>query len=228
MRPKLTYANVIATLALFIALGGASYAAFKLPKNSVGTKQLKKNAVTTAKLKKGAVTAAKLKPGTIPGVPTTVPNSDHATSADSATVAGNGAQRIDFHSAGIDSAPSNPLETPAAHQIFSSDGLTIRASCISGEKARLYVTISASEGNAFWGYTKYLNPGYESKNVGLFFGPTNVETYRLVDVTGENKSETGQLIYRSPSHTVTVIYVGGVEDVLPKECEFQGTAVATG
>jgi hypothetical protein len=224
-RPKLTYANVVATLALFIALGGASYAAIKLPKNSVGTKQLKKNAVTTAKLKKGAVTAAKLKPGTIP---TTVPNSDHATSADSATVAGNGAQRIDFHSAGIDSAPSNPFETPAAHQIFSRDGLTIQASCISGEKARLYVTISASEGNAFWGYTRYLNPGWESKNEGLFFGPTNVETYRLVDVTGENRSETGQLIYRSPSHTVTVIYVGGVEDVLPKECEFQGTAVATG
>jgi hypothetical protein len=226
MRPKLTYANVVSTICLFLLLGGgAAYAASHLGKNSVGAKQLKKNAVTTKKIKNGAVTAAKLKPGTIP---TTVPSSDHATSADSATVAGNGAQRIDFHSAGIDSAPSNPFETPAAHQIFSSDGLTIRASCISGEKARLYVTISASEGNAFWGYTKYLNPGYESKNVGLFFGPTNVETYRLVDVTGENKSETGQLIYRSPSHTVTVIYVGGVEDVLPKECEFQGTAVATG
>jgi hypothetical protein len=226
MRPKLTYANVVSTICLFLLLGGgAAYAASHLGKNSVGARQLKKNAVTTKKIKNGAVTAAKLKPGTIP---TTVPSSDHATSADSATVAGNGAQRIDFHSAGIDSAPSNPFETPAAHQIFSSDGLTIRASCISGEKARLYVTISASEGNAFWGYTKYLNPGYESKNVGLFFGPTNVETYRLVDVTGENKSETGQLIYRSPSHTVTVIYVGGVEDVLPKECEFQGTAVATG
>jgi hypothetical protein len=226
MRPKLTYANVVSTICLFLLLGGgAAYAASHLGKNSVGAKQLKKNAVTTKKIKNGAVTAAKLKPGTIP---TTVPSSDHATSADSATVAGNGAQRIDFHSAGIDSAPSNPFETPAAHQIFSSDGLTIRASCISGEKARLYVTISASEGNAFWGYTKYLNPGYESKNVGLFFGPTNVETYRLVDVTGENRSETGQLIYRSPSHTVTVIYVGGVEDVLPKECEFQGTAVATG
>jgi hypothetical protein len=226
MRPKLTYANVVSTICLFLLLGGgAAYAASHLGKNSVGARQLKKNAVTTKKIKNGAVTAAKLKPGTIP---TTVPSSDHATSADSATVAGNGAQRIDFHSAGIDSAPSNPFETPAAHQIFSSDGLTIRASCISGEKARLYVTISASEGNAFWGYTKYLNPGYESKNVGLFFGPTNVETYRLVDVTGENRSETGQLIYRSPSHTVTVIYVGGVEDVLPKECEFQGTAVATG
>jgi hypothetical protein len=57
MRPKLTYANVVATLALFIALGGASYAALKLPKNSVGTKQLKKNAVTLAKINPSARTS---------------------------------------------------------------------------------------------------------------------------------------------------------------------------
>jgi hypothetical protein len=47
LRPKLTYANVMATIAVFIALGGASYAATKLPKNSVGSKQIKANAVTS-------------------------------------------------------------------------------------------------------------------------------------------------------------------------------------
>jgi hypothetical protein len=68
MRPKLTYANVVATLALFIAIGGASaFAASQLGKNSVGAKQLKKNAVTTAKIKKHAVTAAKVKKGTLTG-----------------------------------------------------------------------------------------------------------------------------------------------------------------
>jgi hypothetical protein len=62
MRPKLTYANVVATLALFIAIGGASaFAASQLGKNSVGSKQLKKNAVTAAKLKMNAVTTAKLR-----------------------------------------------------------------------------------------------------------------------------------------------------------------------
>ncbi|HET9593151.1 MAG TPA: hypothetical protein VFP17_09570 [Solirubrobacterales bacterium] len=49
-RTKLSYANVIATLALFLALGGGAYAATQLPKNSVGSKQLKKGAVTPAKL----------------------------------------------------------------------------------------------------------------------------------------------------------------------------------
>jgi len=57
----------MATIAVFIALGGASYAAIKLPKNSVGGKQLKKNAVTTAKVKAQAITGAKIKNGTLTG-----------------------------------------------------------------------------------------------------------------------------------------------------------------
>ena len=41
IRPRLTYANVIATLALFVALGGASYAAVTLPRDSVGSGQVR-------------------------------------------------------------------------------------------------------------------------------------------------------------------------------------------
>ena len=48
---KLTYSNVIAGLALFVALGGVAVAA-GLPKNSVGPKQLKNGAVTAKKLRK--------------------------------------------------------------------------------------------------------------------------------------------------------------------------------
>jgi hypothetical protein len=59
---RLTYANVMSTIAVFLVIGGASaLAATQLAKNSVGTKQLKKNAVTAAKIKKKAVTAAKIK-----------------------------------------------------------------------------------------------------------------------------------------------------------------------
>jgi hypothetical protein len=65
IRTHLSFANVVACLALFIALGGAGYAATKLPRNSVGTAQIKKNAVTTAKLKAKAVTAAKIRPGAV-------------------------------------------------------------------------------------------------------------------------------------------------------------------
>lgn len=54
LRAKLTFANVVACLALFVALGGVSYAALQLPKNSVGSKQLKKKAVTPTKLSPAA------------------------------------------------------------------------------------------------------------------------------------------------------------------------------
>ncbi len=60
-----SYANVIASLALFIALGGISWAAVALPKNSVGTTQLKRNAVTGAKIRGNAVTAAKVRNGSL-------------------------------------------------------------------------------------------------------------------------------------------------------------------
>jgi trimeric autotransporter adhesin len=62
--PKLNYSNVIATIALFVALGGAAVAA-GLPKHSVGPKQLKRGAVTAAALRKGAVTSGKLAPKSV-------------------------------------------------------------------------------------------------------------------------------------------------------------------
>ena len=66
IRGKLTYANVVATIALFLAVGGASaMAAGQLAKNSVGAKQLKKNAVTAAKIKTGAITSPKVAGGAI-------------------------------------------------------------------------------------------------------------------------------------------------------------------
>lgn len=60
MRPRLTYANVMASAAAFIALGGTSYAVTQLPRNSVGTPQLKSAAVTGAKVRNGSIGSADL------------------------------------------------------------------------------------------------------------------------------------------------------------------------
>jgi hypothetical protein len=66
LRSKLTYANVTATLALFLAMsGGVVWAAHRiganqLKSNSVGTSKIKRNAVTAKKIKKNAVTTAKI------------------------------------------------------------------------------------------------------------------------------------------------------------------------
>ena len=50
----------IALLALFVALGGTSYAATQLPPNSVGARQLRGGAVTGAKIRNGTITSSKL------------------------------------------------------------------------------------------------------------------------------------------------------------------------
>ena len=50
MKPRLTYSNVVATMALFVALGGSSYAAVKisgskLKNRSVAAKKVKRDAL---------------------------------------------------------------------------------------------------------------------------------------------------------------------------------------
>ncbi len=47
--------NAIAYLALFVALGGTSYAAVTLRAGSVGTRQLRNHSVTPVKLAKGSI-----------------------------------------------------------------------------------------------------------------------------------------------------------------------------
>ncbi len=61
-------ALLVAILALIVALSGVAYAAVKLPKGSVGTKQLKNNAVVSSKVKNGSLQAADFK--TPPAGPT--------------------------------------------------------------------------------------------------------------------------------------------------------------
>ncbi len=69
LRRKITYPHVAATLALMVALGGTSYAAIKIPANSVGTAQLKRSAVTASKVKPGSLTAIHFAPGVLQKLP---------------------------------------------------------------------------------------------------------------------------------------------------------------
>lgn len=66
LRDRLTYANLMATVAVFIALGGSAYAAAHLKRNSVGTSALRKNAVTSAKVKDGSLLAGDFMAGQLP------------------------------------------------------------------------------------------------------------------------------------------------------------------
>lgn len=94
IRKRLTYANVMSSIAVFLVLGGgAAYAAQKigsnqLKPNSVTTAKIKKNAVTTAKIKNNAVNGAKVNESTL-GI---VPSAENANNlAGYKPVAGSGA-----------------------------------------------------------------------------------------------------------------------------------------
>jgi hypothetical protein len=64
LRDRLSYANVTATLALFVALGGTSYA-LAIPRNSVGSAQLRPNSVGSSEIRRRAVKSSDLDDRTI-------------------------------------------------------------------------------------------------------------------------------------------------------------------
>jgi hypothetical protein len=61
--------NAVGYLALFVALGGTSYAVSSLAPNSVGTAQLKNGAVTGAKVKDGSLAAVDFQANSLPRGP---------------------------------------------------------------------------------------------------------------------------------------------------------------
>ena len=99
---RLSYANVVSTICLFLLLGGATaFAATHLGKNSVGTKQLKKNSVTGAKVKNHTLTGKDIKLSKLGKVPL-------AAHADAADVAGSASSLSPGESIHLVGAPNEP------------------------------------------------------------------------------------------------------------------------
>lgn len=118
LRERFTYANVVATVALVLAVtGGATAIALSLPKNSVKSKQIAKEAVKNSKIAKGAVTGDKVKTATLGKVPLAA----HADSADTAGSAGSAANAA--HAAVADAlasqggAPISPSNVVQAQNV---------------------------------------------------------------------------------------------------------------
>jgi hypothetical protein len=142
LRSKLTYANVISTVCLFLLLGGGTaFAASQLGKNSVGANQIKKNAVTTAKLKKGAVTGSKLKLSTLGTVPSATnatnavnaTNAKHASTADSATNANHASSADNATNA----AHASSADSVALVHVFKGGAVPAAASVAGAPKIEL-------------------------------------------------------------------------------------------
>jgi hypothetical protein len=154
----LSFSNVIAMLALFVALGGAAYAGSKISgssiKNgSIGGGKLKNETITASKIKKGTITGTQIQPGSISSssidvstlgtVPsaqnaqsaTTASKADSATTADSATNATNAdsakhAESADSakHAETADSATTADTATSAATATNADHATTADAS----------------------------------------------------------------------------------------------------
>jgi hypothetical protein len=66
MRERMTFANTISLIALFVALGGTSYAAVKIPRNSVSAAQIKTGGVGSSEVKNRALRAIDFRAGELP------------------------------------------------------------------------------------------------------------------------------------------------------------------
>lgn len=106
----LSFSNVIAMLALFLALGGAAYAGTKINGNSIkngsiGGGKLKNETITANKIKKGTITGTQIAPGSISSssidVSTlgTVPSAQSANTAGTATKANSATKAVTATSA---------------------------------------------------------------------------------------------------------------------------------
>lgn len=64
-RARLTFANVLSVISMFVVLGGGAYAASTLPNNSVGTEQIQRDGVTKPDVARDAIGPAELRADSI-------------------------------------------------------------------------------------------------------------------------------------------------------------------
>jgi hypothetical protein len=134
MRRHFTYANVIATLALFFALAGGSYAATQLAKNSVGPTQLRKSAVTGRAIKDNAVKGADVDESSLAKVPS-AKAADRATSAATATSATTAGTATSATTAGSAATATTAATAADATALGGLDANAYKLRCPAGTRA---------------------------------------------------------------------------------------------
>jgi hypothetical protein len=190
IRKRLTYANVMSSIAVFLVLGGATaIAANQLGKNTVGSKQLKANAVTTAKIKKDAVTTkkikknaivtAKIKDGAITGAKVNLGSLGTVPSATNATNAENATNWSRYFTTGIKKASAGQDIT-----LFTVGPFTATGHCrdIGGGEMEAWATLTTSQGGSSMSsyetssyfYEADFDPGDEGE-IGYFVDSTTPE-----------------------------------------------------
>jgi hypothetical protein len=121
LREHLTYANVMATIAVFVALGGSGYAAVALQRNSVKGKHIARNAITSPKVKNRSLKRKDFALGQLPkGDPG--PRGEKGEKGDQGSPGPGEETAITYRD--VDSSPATNKTT-----LFTGDGLILKASC---------------------------------------------------------------------------------------------------
>lgn len=141
----LTFSNVVSLVALFIALGGVSYAMVAIPKNSVGSAQIKRNSIGSSEIKPASISSSELSSGS---VGSREMKSDGVASPQvkdgSLTLADFAANQIPAGPKGQPGAagPAGPAGTASVVMrkgnvvnVLADGFATSSASCLAGEKA---------------------------------------------------------------------------------------------
>lgn len=173
--------NVVAYLALFIALGGTAVASsLKLAANSVGTAQLKRGAVTGAKVAKNTLTGANIQLSTLG----TVPSAQNAVTADSATNAQNAAT--------AQTAASAQTATNAQNATQASNAAELGGLAPASFQSR--VSGACSSGSAIASVNASGTVGCQSTNVTQMLGGVS-----LVGGTGTTHYLAAEGLTESPA-----------------------------
>jgi|GEM_PF-2481773 len=144
LRERLTFANIVALIALFVALGGTVYAA-----NKINGKNIKKNSIPGNRIKKGTLTGTQVKSSTLGTVPSATNASNAATlngQPSSAFLASNGVRAdgeaiskpIDnFTTASYTDIVAKSFTAPSAGVVFVTGSVATEADNSLAEEGEL-------------------------------------------------------------------------------------------
>ena len=246
IRAHLGYANVMASVAVFLALGGASYAAVSLPRDSVGTRQLREHAVThsklgnrsvdTRQLRRRSVEASKLALGAV--------KQSSLSPWIRGQLAGRAAQGPPGPRGGTGprgpgavpvrySAPAGG--TPNALTVLDTDGLSFSASCDeSGGTTTLNFAVRSAE-TATLHETVTVDSGVDPTNSGEadFTGNLQIDLPAGATLqTGGPSATVGytrvavEAVYSAPGRTID-LHLFATVNADDGRCSIDGVAVPT-
>jgi hypothetical protein len=221
-------AMVVAMIALFVAMGGTTYAVKRLPKRSVGAAQLKKNAVRTKNIKARNVTRSRIAKKSIDsdlvgtdalvgknilesslGKVPSAKEADHAATADK--VSGLAVQKFSFR------VPAGTAGT----NVLSLSGLALNAVCAAGSALSVTATTTVSGANIHSGGTwGAANQSFYVEDDPFDIGDPPFDI--LQDGTTFSSNLNGTLVYSKPDGgVVTVSYLA---EETATGCVFAGSA----